>query len=386
MNLFDRNQKDFPSFVHRSIWTNGLLLVPPEVSLENIDAENKEIYRELYRYKSDMFADMYNNPALYFIDTKGIQEAIGGRQWRKARLSAQWNKNKAKLRKLDEIAQTNLPHFICRQLLDYLVNEGNAYFMSKADFDKFFVKQSLKKCNYTISESDFLSVLTRCGLSATHKDDRVYFSNEMYPLMFAAIAGWQKLLEPYRKGSKKYRYDSAFYHLDYRFFSEDHNLNFENSTWYMNDEAIAYLSDINKILARRGKGFSKLDNTLRIAIGFRFKGSVNGSGHLEFEHFHTYPTLTAKLFYSDSDEYRAFEKRINQLPNADEIRATCIKWVKRCNRCPCRPGRPASASGNTKYIFGLKMKLCGPYLYLQTTDFSEKSLATMKILLEHALD
>jgi len=374
MNRFDPNQKDFLSFVHRSIWSNGLLLAPPEVSLKNSD--------DLYRFKSDMFADMYQNPAQYFIDVNGIEEAMGGKPWRKARLAAKWNKHKLKLSKLDEIEQTNLPHVICRQLLDYLVSDGNEYFMHKANYDKFFVTQSLKKCNYKIDEADLLSILSRCGLSVTHKEDRVYFNNATYPLLFASIAEWQKLLEPYRKGSKKYKYDSAFLHLDYRFFSEDHTLTFENSTWYMSDEVIAYLSDINKILAQRGKSFSKLDNTLRIAIGFRFKGSVNGSGHFEFEHAHTYPTINLKLFYSDSDECRAFEERINQLPNADEIRATCLKWVRRCNRCPCKPGYPASAFGNPKVIFGRKMKLCGPYLNMSITDFSKKSLAIVKTILQ----
>ena len=377
MNPFDKNQKEFPSYAHRNIWSNGLLQVPPEISLENIEPEEKEIYHDLYRYKADMYADMYQNPEQYAIDTEGIQKAMNGIPWHKAHLSARWNKQKDKLKKLDEIERTNLPHIICRQLLYCSKSSDNESFLSKTDFDKYFVTQSLKKCKYNVNESSFLSMLSRCGLSVTHKNDKVYFFNHKYPLMFTAIGKWQKLLESHPKGKEKYKYDSAFLHLDCRFFSPDHKLTFENSKWYMNDEVLTYLGDINNILSRQGKGFSKLDNTLRIAIGSRLKGN----GFMEFEHHQTYPTFRVKLFYSDSAEYRNFEERINRLPNADEVKAFCIKWTKRCNRCPCRPVPSASMCGNPRIIFGRKMKLCGPYLMLATTDFSEKSLAIMKTIL-----
>ena len=389
MSQFDRNQKDFPSYIHQCIWSNGLLLVPPEISLENIDAKHKEAYLALYRYKADMFADMYQNPELYLTDTKGIMETMAGKPWFQAHLSAKWNKYKAKLSKLEEIEQVNLPHVVCRQLLDYLKNDDDGYFMEKTDYDKFFVKQTLNKCSYRITESELLSILQRCGLTVAHKDDKVYFTNNEYPQMFAAIVEWQKLLEPYHKVStKKYRYDSAFAHLDYRFFRDGHSLNFENSKWYMNDETIAYLSDINEIISRNKKAFSKLDNTTRIAIGFRMKDG----GFFEFGHSdaysasfsYAYPTILVKLFQYNSAEHIAFEERVNQLPNADEVRATFLKWVRRCNRCPCRPVPKASMIGNPRVVFGQNMKLCGPHIYLRTTDLSEKALVVMKTIL--ALD
>jgi len=379
MSQFDRNQKKFPSYIHRCIWSNGLLLVPTDISLEHITAKQKEAYLALYQYKAGMFADMYQNPELYHIDIQGITEAMAEKPWRKAHLSAKWNKHKAKLNKLEEIEQVNLSHVVCRQLLDHLQNDGDSYFMTKTDYDKFFVKQTLKKCNYKMNEGDFLSILKRCGLSVTHEENRVCFTNNKYPLMFAAITEWQKLLAPLRTVSnKKYRYDSAFTHLDYRFFLDGHSLDFENSKWYMSDETIAYLSNINEIIARDKKAFSKLDNTTRIAIGFRMKGG----GFFEFDHSDTYPTVLVKLCKYNSPEHMAFEERMNQLPNADEVRAMFLKWVRRCNRCPCRPVEKASMIGNPRVVFGRNMKLCGPHIYLRTTDLCEKSLAVMKTILE----
>jgi len=387
MLLFDKNQKSFPSYIHKCIWSNGLLLVPPDISLQDMVAEQKEACLALYQYKADMFTDIYQNPELYHIDIQGILAVMDGKPWHKARLSAKWNKYKSKLNKLDELEQINLPHMICRRLLDYMKSDGGSYFIDKPDYDKFFVKQTFTKCNYKISEADFLSALKRCGLSIAHDGDKVCFTNDKYPLMFAAIAEWQRLLEPYRKVStKKYRYDSAFTHLDYRFFLDGHSLTFDNSKWYMSDETIAYLSGINEIITRDKKAFSKLDNTIRIAIGFRMKSG----GFFEFENSdayaasfsYAYPTVLVKLFKYNSAEHMAFEERINKLPNADEVRTTFLKWVRRCNRCPCRPVEKASMIGNPRVVFGRNMKLCGPHIYLRTTDLCEKSFAIMKTILE----
>jgi len=331
-----------------------------------------------------MFADMYQNPKLYLTDMEGILDAMGEKPWYQAHLSARWNKYKVKVNKLEEIDQVNLPHIICRQFLDHLQYDDDGYFMDKADYDKFFVKQTLNKCKYKITEVELHSILQRCGLIITHTNNKAYFANNMYPFMFAAITTWQKLLAPYRKVSaKKYRYDSAFTHLDYRFFVDGHSLSFENSKWYMNDETIAYLSDINEIIGRGNKAFSKLDNTTRTAIGFRIKG-----GFFEFDHSNSnpslfpfaYPTVLVKLFKYNSAEHIAFEERVNQLPNADEVKATFLKWVRRCCKCPCRPVAKASMIGNPRVVFGRKMKLCGPHVYLRTTDLCEKSLAIMKTI------
>lgn len=377
MNVFDKNQKNFPSFTHRSIWSNGLMLVPPDVSLENIAAEQKETCLDLYKYKAYMYADMYENPELYLIDAEGIEKVLGGRSWLQAHMSARWNKYQDKLNKLEEIERINLPEVICSQFLLYLKNTDGEYFMSNEDYTKRFVRYSLKKCNYKLDERSYLSILSRCGLSVIHADDRVYFFNSKYPLIFKAIAEWQNLLAPYRKGKEKYRYDSAFSHLDYRFFCREHELTYENSKWYMSDDAIAYLDNLTNVLSLHGRQFQKVDNTLSIAIGTRCKGKS-----IEFEHVHTYPTLRVKLFVTDSPAHKKYEERINLLPNADEVKSFLMKWALRCNRCPCRPVPSASDIGRRKMIFGREMRLCGQFFTIATTDFSEKSLSIMKTILE----
>lgn len=377
MNLFDKNQKNFPSYAHRCIWSNGLLLVPPEISLENIVETQKETYLDLYRYKASIYADMYEHPEVYLIDAEGIESVLGGRTWLQAHMSARWNQYQDKLNKLEEVERINLPEVICNQFLLYLKSGDDGYFMSNEDYTKRFVRYSLKKCNYKLSESSFLAILSRCGLSVIPAEDRVYFSNSEYPRMFAAIIAWQELLAPYRKGKDKYKYDSAFLHLDYRFFSPEHMLTYENSKWYMSDDVIAYLDNITNLLSLHGKEFSKVDNTLSIAIGTRYKGKS-----IEFEHVHTYPTLRVKLFVTDSPAHRKYEEKINLLPNADEVKAYCMKWASRCNRCPCRPVASASDIGRRKMVFGREMRLCGQFFTIATTDFSEKSLAIMKDVLE----
>lgn len=377
MNLFDKNQNNFPSYAHRCIWSNGLLLVPPEISLENIEEKQKEIYLDLYLYKASMYADMYEHPEVYLIDAEGIESVLGGRTWLQVHMSARWNQYQDKIKKLEEVERINLPEVICNQFLLYLKRDDNGYYMSYDEYAKRFVRYSLKKCNYKLDESRYLAILSRCGLSVTPAQDRVYFSNAKYPQMFEAVTAWQDLLAPYRKGMDKYKYDSAFSHLDYRFFSPEHMLTYENSKWYMSDDVIAYLDNITNLLSRYGKEFSKVDNTLSIAIGTRFKGKS-----IEFEHVRTYPTLRVKLFVTDSPAHRKYEERINLLPNADEVKAYCMKWASRCNRCPCRPVPSPSHIGRRKMVFGREMRLCGQFFTIATTDFSEKSLAIMKNVLE----
>jgi len=369
--MFDRNHGDFLSFVHRNLWSNGLLLLPPNDSTD-------QCFVDLYNYKSGMFIDMYDNPTSYQLNIEDISRAMGTQTWRQAHLSALWNKDKQRQNTLGEIERTNLPHHVCKHLITYLQEDDGEYFMSKAHFDKYFTNSIIKKCSYKITHTGFFTMLQRCGLQALQKDDRVFFINEKYPQMFIAIFQWKKLLEPSRKNKDKYKYDSAFHHLDYRFFSPHHKLGYQNSHWYMSDTVINYLSEIHDFALRRDKTFTKLDNTLRIAIGFRLKGQ----GFFEFEHKDGFPTMQLKLFHSDSKEYRNFETKVNALPNADEVRTTILSWVRRCYRCPCRPVPSASMIGNVRTIFGREMKLCGPYLNLITTDFSQKSLEIMKIILE----
>ena len=70
MTRFDRNQKEFPSFAHRTIWDNGLLLMPPEVSLAGFSDtdKRKNAFLDLYRFMTGMYIDMYQNPNVYEID------------------------------------------------------------------------------------------------------------------------------------------------------------------------------------------------------------------------------------------------------------------------------------------------------------------------------
>lgn len=377
MNQFDKNKTDFPDFTRRSIWSNGLMLVPPEISFECIETEQQKIYIDLYAYKFAMYVDMYAHPGQYWIDADGIEKALNGRTYQQAHMSARWNKYVDIQKKLEELERVALPELICRQLLTYLtVTDGQAY-MSRVDYDKFFVKSILKKNNYKFKEQEYLSMLARCGLTVTSTGEQVCFSNDAYPHMFAAIAAWQELLLPYKKTKEKYKYDSAFNHLDYRFFSPEHSITYENSKWYMNDGTTSFMDRLVESLSKQEKKFTKVDNTLSIAIGTTHKGKS-----IEFENIHTQNTLRIKLCLTGTPAQAKLEAHINALPNADEVKAYIIKHIMRCNRCPCRPVKSAADIGRRYVVFGREMRLCGQYLVMATSDLSDRSLSIIKNILE----
>ena len=380
MAAFDPNQKDFPSFAHRCLWCNGLMLMPPEISLANLHDERRTAFTDLYRYMTDMYKDMYDHPDSYFIDYNGIQEAMNGRRWGQAVISSRFHHQKERESKLWELERTLLPRMIVEFLFRHLERDKTSYFVEQLVFQKAFFKKINGKCRYKIREEAFLELLQRCGLQVTRGTDRVFFRNDRYPQMFAAIDEWKKLMAPYRKGSVKYKYDAAFQHLDYRIFLPDYQITFESSQWFMSDDVVAFLTEIADMLAGWGLKLKKADSTSSIAIGCNYKGE-----HLVWfnqipNFWNTYPQVRINLFRCGSPELADFEEEIRQLPNAEEVRTFCLKGLNRCRKCGCHPV-PPSQLGCWAEILGQRVNLCGGGRYIETRQFDQKSLEIMKTLL-----
>ena len=63
---FDVNQKDFLSDYQRIIWQYGTHIVPPEVSLADVEDETiREGCMQIYNCTMEILADMYNHPEEY---------------------------------------------------------------------------------------------------------------------------------------------------------------------------------------------------------------------------------------------------------------------------------------------------------------------------------
>ncbi len=380
MAAFDRNQKDFPSFAHRCLWCNGLMLMPPEISLANLHDERRTAFTDLYRYMTDMYKDMYDHPDSYFIDYNGIQEAMNGRRWGQAVISSQYHSQKERSAKLWELERLLLPRRIAEFLLRYLEQDQRGYFVDSSVFQKSFFKKINGKCRYKIREEGFLALLQRCGLRVERGSGAVLFFNDRYPHMFAALLQWRALMAPYRKGSAKYKYDAAFQHLDYRIFLPDYRITLESSQWYMSDEIVGFLTEIAGMLAGWGLKLKKEDSTSSIALSCSYQKACLAWFNLNPNFWNTYPQFRMGMFACGSSELADFEEEIRQLPNAEEVRTFCLKGLNRCRKCGCHPV-PPSQLGCWAEILGQRVNLCGGGRYIETRQFDQKSLEIMKTLL-----
>ena len=371
MPVFDRNQTEFPSAVHRLIWSRGRF-VPPEISLSGIHDERRGAFLDLYHYMTALYMDMYEQPGAYHIDVEGLQAAAGRQTWGQTRSSAKYNKQKERAAKLEELERTNLPRMLCA-LMDYLKLENGVFCMDRLDYEKSIIKRIENKCRYKLGEDAFLTMLRRCGLCADRGDDVILFSNEKYPKMFEALMEWQSRIAPDKKWGKKYDFKFAFDYLDYRIFLPGFKITLENSRWYMSGEVSHYLTEIENTLSELGL---KLKSERCTQLYCDYKDE-----HLVWFGMYIYPFFRVNMFRPGSPEAAVFEEEVNKLPNAEEIRAFCIKNLHRCRKCGCHKVHPLLLGIRTEF-FGKPVRLCGAWYGFTTSDFDEKSLEIMKTLIK----
>jgi len=68
--IFDKNQKDFPSDLHRAIWDAGIHIIPTETTLPQEAREKLPQYladscEQLHKFFLHILSDMYENPEIY---------------------------------------------------------------------------------------------------------------------------------------------------------------------------------------------------------------------------------------------------------------------------------------------------------------------------------
>jgi len=369
---FDRNQKEFPSFAHRKIWSHGLQLVPPALSLAEFGDERRAAFLDLYNWMADMYLDMYENPGAYYINFEGYDEVLRGQALAQARTSAKYHKQKQRLWKLQELNErTKLPHMLLNRLVEHLRPGAEGFIMELPVFDKSFMKNLENYCRYKIGEDAFLAMIGRCGLRFTHHGDAVSFSNEKYPGMFDAMLEWQcRMLN--RKWTTKYNYGFAANYLDCRIFQPGFQLTFENAQWYMGDDVIGYLTEIANLLSEHGLQWRGNRCT---GLYCDYRGE-----HLAWFGMDVSPSFRVLMFKPGSPEMAAFEREVSELPNAEEIKAFCMKTLHRCVKCGCSPVHP-SQLGCWCEFFGKRVNLCGAWYAFTTRDFDETSLGIMKTLI-----
>ena len=81
--LFNPNQTEFANDVHRKVWQYGINIVPPEVSLADVDdKETRDGCTQIYNYTMEILQNMWNKPDQYK-DEEGWPDlyTVGGFRW-----------------------------------------------------------------------------------------------------------------------------------------------------------------------------------------------------------------------------------------------------------------------------------------------------------------
>jgi hypothetical protein len=317
---------------------------------------------------------MYNNPEEYFIDAYGIEKLLGDRKPRKVIVSAKWNKRKDILDKLNDFEIITLPWRFRTEVMDNMTLEETSAVLSREAFDKNVFKKIKAKCYPKLPTNKMFDVLTKNGIEIKHTEDKVIISNIKYPQMFIALNKWKELLTKYSSGNKKYKYDSAYHHLDCRAFMPEYDITFDSVMSSMSDEVREYMTELVRLLSEYGINLNKADRIRSLYCDYK------NEHLLYFAIDNTYPIIRTCMFKPGSAEAAAFRNEVEKLPNANEVKAFCLKGINRCRACGCHPV-PPSQLGYWTEILGKKVKLCGGRRCFETDNITKESCEIMKTLL-----
>jgi len=211
--IFDKNQADFPSETHKTIWDAGRHILPLEITLPQ-EIRNKippymaESCEQLQKYFLHILSDLYENPDVYepfpHYQRLGIQSK-----------------------------------FIMPFAEFGLAGEAGEDYLSinRALFDKIFLKQIKSKAYHknreiTISVGQRIEILARTGLKINHGGSDVILTNALYPNIFYAMRE-MALAALKEKGGG----DNSFVYCDFRRLCKEYKYDkFENALVFLNND------------------------------------------------------------------------------------------------------------------------------------------------------
>lgn len=209
--VFDKNQSDFPSELHRSIWETGIHILPLEITLSDglrerlvqISPDLSEGCEHMQKYFLRLFGDMYENADLY----KPVS------MFSQFRLFVDWG-------------------------LLGAVNGDNSFVINRFVFDNFM--QKVAKSTHFKSDKKLgidldyrMKLLERTGLFIAKQDDKVIFTNNIYPKMFVALYEMAKIT---MKGKGRANDNPSFFFCDFRKLCKDYKYDrYEHAHVFLND-------------------------------------------------------------------------------------------------------------------------------------------------------
>ena len=253
--IFDRNTTEFPTMIHRDIYMKALRLIPPEVSLAELEKTDPIMAasgREFYNFMLELYGDMYCNPEAYGM-TPGVYEAFAaGRKWGNIRLRL---KDSCDHYDLSGAQISSYENFIREIALYCNISDGCCY-LTYDDFEKV---KDLKRITAVKGQHLLLPIetvmknLERVGLYFCDNGKRIQVISEIYPNMFLSASALKHAVEDTINTpvSKKLKYFFGEYidTLEFRLLQGIYYPNFEDQIRSLSDkdrEAVIALDALTK--------------------------------------------------------------------------------------------------------------------------------------------
>ena len=329
--MFDKNQTNFPSEAHRTIWDAGRHILPLEIALpqevrDKIPSYMADSCEQLQKYFLHILNDLYENPDVY--------EPFPHRQ----RLGIQ-------------------SKFIMPFAEFGLAGEAGEDYMSinRSLFDKLFLKQIKSKAYHknrevTISIEQRIKIFERTGLKVNYEGNEVILTNALYPNIFYAMRE-MALASLKEKGGG----DNSFVYCDFRKLYKEYKYDkFENALVFLNDDD----KNIAKQLDITAKKL-KLIRSIKSGHcpGYNVTYKHKNSAVMELDAMSGDLTVSVRFLYDAKNTaplYNLFDAIEN---DSDELKNFVYIRLLRCYRCYHGCAGYADA-GFSMQIYGKANRMC----------------------------
>lgn len=223
--IFNKNQKEFPSEIHKSIWCLGIQILPLDITLpaevrNRLPAYMVNSCEQMQAYFVHLLSDMYENTEIY----KPLPCGINGYP----------------------ISVKIIMPFIDIALIGEA--KEDRLIISRPIFEKFTKKLGNSK-HYKedkkqgVSLEYRLKILERCGLHIERDGDSIILTNSLYPNMFYALCEMARItLKEKSSGSNSFTY------CDFRKLCRDYKYDkYENALVFLNDEQVNVAGKLDEL-------------------------------------------------------------------------------------------------------------------------------------------
>lgn len=364
--IFDKNQKEFPSSTHKSIWHAAVFMapyykvVPTELTGKEAD-DLREGGKSLYSFMTDLYSEMYENPEKFYIPVEEYDNFMKGRS-----RNDLIDKEKQKEGRLRNKFQQSIQFY--QKLLFEIGARGNQEAGSyDICIDESIMSDIIKvhKLSQIRGEQEKrLNALSDMGMQVSRSEFKLTFSNSKYPKMFTALSALCKA------GNKSFAVTN-FLRCDLRGLIKSHKPGFQDSISILPDDFMKAAAEMYEFM-RGLKCWIFVEPLKNTTLHSEWKVSFKFNGQLIYSFHSDAGTLKTFAYFNRHDNVSRMGYVLK------EESEPLYKWF--CDRVPVT----ACSCPNNKLvdIGGCKKRICGLMNRIDVINPDKSSLENLKRTIE----